>query len=42
MTSPNGSTICGLYELEQSGMRGIFMKAIDAAVKRNEELGKQF
>ena len=22
-------------------MRGIFMKAIDAAVKRNEELGKQ-
>lgn len=41
VTSPNGSTICGLYELEQGGIRGVFMKAVDAATNRNKELGKQ-
>jgi len=41
VTSPNGSTICGVYELEQSGMRGIMMKAVDSATKRNQQLGKQ-
>ncbi|XP_057306992.1 pyrroline-5-carboxylate reductase 1, mitochondrial-like isoform X1 [Hydractinia symbiolongicarpus] len=41
VTSPGGSTICGLYELEQAGMRGIFMRAVDAATNRNKELGKQ-
>jgi len=41
VTSPNGSTICGLYELEQAGVRGIFMRAVQAATDRNRELGKQ-
>jgi len=40
-TSPNGSTICGIYELEQAGVRGIFMRAVQAATERNKELGKQ-
>lgn len=41
VTSPNGSTIAGIYELEQAGLRGIFMKAVQAANDRNKELGKQ-
>jgi len=41
VTSPGGSTICGLYELEQGDVRGTFMKAVEAATKRNKELGKQ-
>jgi len=41
VTSPNGSTICGIYELEQAGLRGIFMRAVQAATERNKELGKQ-
>lgn len=40
VTSPNGSTIAGLYELEQGGMRGTFMKAVAAATARNRELGQ--
>jgi len=41
VTSPNGSTICGIYSLEQDGLRGIFMKAVQAATDRNRQLGKQ-
>lgn len=41
VTSPNGSTICGIYELEQAGVRGIFMRAVQASTERNKELGKQ-
>jgi len=40
VTSPNGSTICGVFELEQAGMRGMFMKAVQSAAARNRELGQ--
>lgn len=38
--SPGGSTIEGVHALEQHGFRAACMKAVDAAWKRNVELGK--
>jgi pyrroline-5-carboxylate reductase len=40
VTSPGGTTIAGLYALEQGGFRGTVMGAVDAAVARSKELGK--
>lgn len=39
VTSPGGTTIAGLHALEQGGLRGILMDAVQAATERSQELG---
>jgi pyrroline-5-carboxylate reductase len=39
VTSPGGTTIAGLHELERGGLRGILMDAVEAATERAQELG---
>jgi pyrroline-5-carboxylate reductase len=39
VASPAGTTIAGLMELEASGVRGAFARAVLKAAKRSEELG---
>jgi pyrroline-5-carboxylate reductase len=41
VASPAGTTIAGLKILEESGVRGAFLKAVHAAAKRSEELGEK-
>ena len=41
VTSPGGTTIAGLHELEKKSFRGILMDAVEAATNRSIELGKQ-
>ncbi|MBI3600434.1 MAG: pyrroline-5-carboxylate reductase [Nitrospinae bacterium] len=40
VTSPGGTTIAGLHVLEDKGLRGALMDAVEVATKRSEELGK--
>uniref|UniRef100_A0A0D6R8D3 Pyrroline-5-carboxylate reductase n=1 Tax=Araucaria cunninghamii TaxID=56994 RepID=A0A0D6R8D3_ARACU len=41
VTSPAGTTIAGIHELEKGGLRASFMSAVIAAAKRSEELSKR-
>jgi pyrroline-5-carboxylate reductase len=40
VTSPAGTTIAGLHELERAAVRGAFVSAVEAASRRATELGK--
>ncbi|XVF07126.1 hypothetical protein REPUB_Repub06bG0111600 [Reevesia pubescens] len=40
VTSPGGTTIAGIHELEKGGFRGMLMNAVVAAAKRSQELSK--
>jgi pyrroline-5-carboxylate reductase len=40
VTSPGGTTIAGLYALEQKSLRGTVMNAVVSATRRSQELGK--
>ncbi|MFN4260271.1 MAG: pyrroline-5-carboxylate reductase [Gemmataceae bacterium] len=41
VTSPGGTTIAGLHELERGALRATLMNAVVAATQRAEELGRQ-
>ncbi|EEF30883.1 pyrroline-5-carboxylate reductase, putative [Ricinus communis] len=40
VTSPGGTTIAGIHELEKGGFRGVLMNAVVAAAKRSRELSQ--
>jgi pyrroline-5-carboxylate reductase len=40
ITSPGGTTIAGLQEMERAGFRGILMDVVEAATNRAQELDK--
>jgi pyrroline-5-carboxylate reductase len=40
VTSPGGTTIAAIRELEQAGVRAAFLNAIQAAMRRSQELAK--
>ncbi len=40
VTSPGGTTISGLHELEKAGFKAGIMNAVEAATNRSRELGK--
>ncbi len=40
VSSPAGTTITALHEIEKGGLRGILMSAVESATKRSKELGK--
>lgn len=40
VTSPAGTTIAGIHELEKGGFRGILMNAVLAAARRSREFSQ--
>jgi pyrroline-5-carboxylate reductase len=40
VTSPGGTTIEGLHELEKGGMRGMLISAVRAAADKSKKLGQ--
>ena len=40
VTSPGGTTIEGLHELEKTGVRGGLMNAVRAAAEKSKKLGQ--
>ena len=40
VTSPGGTTIEGVHELERSGVRAAFMNAVRAAARKARRLGR--
>lgn len=42
VTSPGGTTIFGIYELEEGGLRALLMRAVEAATERSRELGEGY
>jgi pyrroline-5-carboxylate reductase len=40
VTSPGGTTIAAIRELEQAGVRAAFLNAIQAAMDRSRELAR--
>jgi pyrroline-5-carboxylate reductase len=40
VTSPGGTAIAGLHQLERGGLRGIIMDCVVAATERSRELGR--
>ena len=40
VTSPGGTTIEGIHELEKAGVRGAFMNAVRAAAEKSKKLGQ--
>lgn len=41
VTSPGGTTIAGVHELERGRLRATLISAVDAATKRSQELGME-
>lgn len=41
VTSPGGTTIAGIHELEKGGLRAVLMNAVEAATARSKDLGRQ-
>ena len=39
VTSPGGTTIAGMHELEKGKLRAVLMNAVEAAANRSRELG---
>jgi pyrroline-5-carboxylate reductase len=39
VTSPGGTTIAAIHEMEKAGVRAALMNAVAASTKRSQELG---